>query len=444
MDSVIRKTKVAFMPIKRLIASLCLLTISSTSHAAVPSTTFDLKKALTYAVQNSPKMEILRREVTIKQMDKRSARFALYPQVDAETSVATGTGGSFESQRVSNRVGVAVSQNIYDNGKSLQQLAVSSVDLEMAELALLAEREHLALAILESFYDLSLQLVLQSMNRKNLASLQKQFESIERSYKQGLRQQNDFLRIKVDVQSAQLRINSTDGQIKMIKIKLANLIGNSSLHDATFKPIVLRPGDLRFVDKAPQSDFDGNFEKRSLDLQTRMQVESLKLDKRSLYPEITLSAFAGFSNDLAGSSFFHDRENDFHSEIRLSLNYPIWDWGTSRRTRSKAFEREAIAKESLRQGRNQIDADIANLQINLKLIHDNYELNKKIDANSQKSFDVIQNNYKRGKTSYLDLASAFRERLATQENLIRSEFDLALNLNKHLSMQGKLYETLAH
>lgn len=406
--------------------------------------TFNLKQALLYAEQNSPDLEILRRELAIKRAEKSSAKYALYPHVNVHSSLSTGTSDRFHSLKVRNQVGLSVSENIYDNGKSLQKITVSSVALELAELTLNAEKEQLAFSLLDSFYDLSMNSVLKLMNDENLKNLQHQYNSIERSYKQGLKQQNDFLRIKVDVQNAQLRTNSARAQIEVIKVKLANLIGNKAKHDLNFETPRLNQNDFQMDEDDLDKTYKENLDKRISELKTRLELESLELQKKNYYPQVTASAFAGFENNLEGARFLEDRKNRFHTEIKVSVDYPLWDWGDNHREYSKALEREAITRENLRKSQNQIDTDISTLHINFKIIRDNYELNKSIDANSQKSFLAIQENYKTGKATYLDLANAFKDRLSSKENLIRSEFELALTIKKYLSMQGKLYEKLVH
>lgn len=399
----------------------------------------NIKDAIKFAESNSPLLLKLQNELEIAKLDDGVAQIANLPKFDLYSNYSVNKTNENSKVVLGNKTGLQMTENIYDNGLSNHKKKLSSLKLKWSQLSLSMAREELSYQLVDAFYKLSMQKKFIKMQEDNLKNLEKQFNAIELAYKQGLKSQNDYLRIKIDVQNALSRLNNSKGQLVLLRYNIERIVGSDAQTVRAYSPVDLTAKDLN-PSELSESKIAPSIAR--LDLVKQQEQLAFNRAKEVTLPEINAKAFAGVSDGFTEDSFFERENYKTHIELTLNIQYTIWDWGEKRKQKSIAQERFNIAQQSFREGYLDFKKNIKSLDIELDIVKKNYELNKSIAANSAKSFSAIQENYKRGIVAYLDLANAFKDLLSSQESLVRSEYELALIYKKQLSLQGLLYDEI--
>lgn len=421
--------------------------LGAAATPAVASThRMNLKQAVQYAVQNSPALEVVRREMTITDRLRKNAYSVFLPQLDLTANYGLSDRDPQLSpalSRYSSDFGLYLTENLYDNGISLINYDSAKVTQRLAELNYNKERDRIALEIASQFLSVSLVTRLYEVQKTQFDIIQKQFNSISNQYKQGVKTRRDYLRFKSELRRSEIQLENSKTQAHNRKVDLIKLLtGTSEVLNSNFE-FVPEDVNTQLVQQIPQQK--PNVEDHWIFKMARLREEifdnSISISRRSYYPQVFLSGGMSYGSTSfwkSGSSF---RDNDFTSwNALLTVSFNLWDWGIRNRNISISQDRKVQQMKSLEVEMNEFIASNEKLMTNMVLSHNNFTTAQELLGIETDAYSFLEGEYRNGRVSYLDLILGLRDLLSAKIQMFTSFYDLRTQLFQYKYHQGKLYE----
>ena len=415
------------------VSSLCVTSV------ALGATALDLRAAVARALDKSPSLAIQRAQIALERNRSESAAAALYPSVQLDSTLTAGVGDGHEQQSLRHTSGVALVAPLFDGGKKSAQRHASEHLVTVSELELASKQEDLIYSLVEDYTRIGLLDALAQLRAESLKVLTTQRNTLERSYRQGLRLKSDFLSSDLNVKLAQKKLDEVMFLRLQKVVEAKEKLGLAATDDVT----LVIPEHPRVSAATATEAVLGQeeiLEYKLLDkrrVQEKLDVAGAKLARR---PDLNAKIFAGARNELVGSRFFEDRLNTRAAEASVAIEYPLWDWGTRNREVMNALIQEAQADLRLEEGLLRLRRVVALLAAERRQLRSSWILAQDIRQQAEESFTAYEQNYRIGRVSYADLALAHEKLVAAREALMTSEVDLYLNLQKELMLKGQLGE----
>jgi outer membrane protein TolC len=402
-----------------------------------------VKDTLALAVRKASSLEALRVERDIALGELETAEKAWMPRLELDSTVAAGAASRGRDQAVAHTTGLFLRSNLYDAGKThnIQQEATAVLAIKDLELRLTTEE--LLLSVLKSFGELRLLRSSLSFEEESYRQLKEQALAIERAYKQGLKRQADYVKVELDLRSAEVRLAQLKVEIANKQNEIVNAVGLDDSASVTLSVEDWPPVTLDQMRPVPGWDSIESESPETMLWNARRDLERSKAQfaRRLKLPDLTAQAFAGVRNDLVGEDFLADRENTLTSEVSLTLNYSIWDWGARDREVLAALAKEKIFDIRRREALMRLRTDHKRLVAERGAISDQLRLVREIQKRAAQSFALSKESYRGGSLSYLELADSYKRLLDARQSILVQENALQANIHEALKLRGKLHET---
>ena len=195
-----------------------------------------LTDAIRVALKESPAYDTAEKNLTINELQYKNAVAKLLPSLDF-----TSTDGLQNNIPISSNSDLLLTPNptapwystltlgltetLYDNGVSLTNLSIADLSRDLARVNELKARDSLTLDVATEFYKYSLSTALLSVRKQQQAMLNKQYEILSSQYQQGFKIRADFLRMKTQVQQAEIDTINAQNTIDQSVAHLRQLLG---------------------------------------------------------------------------------------------------------------------------------------------------------------------------------------------------------------------------
>ncbi|MGK5085861.1 TolC family protein [Bdellovibrionota bacterium FG-1] len=238
---------------KSLIFTLMIILVSFCSTLGYASRgPFTLNAAVRFALENSPAFDTAQKTEAVRELEYRSAITKLLPAVDFSATHGLQNNISISGDNTLltpnpaspwySSLGLGMSATLYDNGVSLTNLKITGLNRDLAAVSTLKARDSLILSVVAEFYRYSLDTSLREVKKQQQALLYKQFQTLSSQYQQGFKTKSDFLRLKTQVQQAEIDQMNAQNNIERSAAELRKLIGigfrETALSD--FEPVTVR------------------------------------------------------------------------------------------------------------------------------------------------------------------------------------------------------------
>ncbi len=401
-----------------------------------------LREIVEFGLKNAPQFQKTRNDLTVSGLNLEVASSKFLPSLDLTTVQGYQDGDpTTKTNPWAGDLTLSLTETLYDNGTNYVGHSIAKLENRKAKIQFEKDRDEFCLNIIRAFnsYSLSGQVALVQKFQHDL--LLKQFKSIERKYRGGEKTRVEYLRFKARLQRANLSLKAAANNKKKFAEDLKALIGWSR---DIFQVKLETPGKQSFSSKSLTTPLlDNHYDYRIAELTKTVNDESVSLVKRKHYPELYLSGNVIYNNSdyLSGGDTF-DRNGQTDWSALLTLKYNLWDWGIRRRELAVA----KISRDSLGYSIDStlltLKAKISKLMLDISQLTENYKLNKELVELEKKSFNSLQKDYRRGRTTFLDLVNAVDNYTTAQESFYRNYFDLSSSTAEHNFHQGKLYEVI--
>lgn len=328
------------------------------------------------------------------------------------------TPSQFEVVPTYYKAGANAYLNLYNGGKTNNEIAASKVENELSKVRLNQSRQEVHYTSAVYFYDVYRNLSYKVLLEQDIREREQQLAEINHLYKNGTILKSDVLRAELRLSKQQMLLTEIENSIKIAKQRLNILIGRPD--DAPLNPqipasendaLVLKQIDDYFND-ARSSSYKLQISEKEQQL-SKLQLKQVKanmLPKLGFfaeyafaYPQIQFYPYALslYSNGMAG----------------LKLKIPISSWYTNQhrvkeaeiRLRQREVEDEDI-KDNIRQ---EVQENYIRYKESLQRIN----LAEENIKQASESYRIVQN-------TYFNQLALLTDLLDAETQLLQSKFEL--------------------
>ncbi len=436
-------------PTGLLFISILAVTYSFAEGAQKPLT---LREAINFALESSPLMDSAKKTRSIRDLEYKSSVAKMLPSLDFATTNGIQNYIPFSSTTTLltpnptdpwySTLSLGITENLYDNGASLTNSKIADLKRRLESINYLKARDDLVLNITEEFYRYSLAIILLDVRKQQQAILDKQFKTLANQYHQGFKTKSDFLRLKTQVQQAEIDQTIAENSIALSLNELHRLVG-SNLNDnvsLSFEAVPVRQDQKYIFPKTPPA-FENIYDSKITKIQQNINEKSVDLVQRNYWPQALVTSGVTYENSSyinSGQPF--NAGNQLSWTALLTLQYNIWDWGTRKRDLEVAEYNRDIQQDSLNQNLQDAKSKIANLMADLLRIDRNFSLGQELITLEEESHRNMETQYREGKVSYLDFITSLNDLLSARVQFYTVYFDALQNMAKYRYYEGTIYE----
>lgn len=406
------------------------------------SADLDFKSTLATALENSPGLQSLKRDVEIRSLENKNARAARYPSLDFTstqglTEVTNRTSSYFST------MSLVATETLYDNGITSAKIDSTQIALELAEAKYADERDRLTLTVADEFFRYSLAQTLLDVQKTQLSLVNRNFESISAQYRSGIKTRKDFLKIHGEVRRTEIDLESSKTVLEKSKLELLRIMGLDPLKsDTQFSPYKVEPKEIT----QPPNAFSKTVEHpalRILELQRRSAQIDRELMRRLTWPEVTLSAGADVTaSDYlgTGNSFPGTRTSGWNALLGVKMN--LWDWGIRSRNLEVASHKQMQVELDIQSRRSVFWTEASRVFQDYLLSHRNFKLSQELLDLETKSYTLVDTDFRNGRVTFWDVTYGLRDLLDAKVKLYTNYFNVKMNFLKYLYHEGRLNEEI--
>ena len=323
----------------------------------------------------------------------------------------TGAGS-----RDSYTVGFALSQNIFDFGRSLSNWRMSKDEAEALSYVLNTTGQETVYKVIEAFYGHLKALKLEKVNQEAFALAEFYLKQIRGFYKAGTRPKIDVVRAEVDLSNAKVALIKAKNGVRLSMVGLNNAMGigidGPEFYQIKDEPELIKPDyndDLFLLACRNRPEF--------LELNARLMAREQKI--KYLKSEFLPSISGRMSYDWQGDSSPLDRE----WKVGLSLNVPLFSGLDTSYKLKEAVENLKSVKSRIDSLKLQIKKDVEQGVLNLKEAEERVIATKSAVKQAKENLRLAEGRYKVGLATIIDLTDARVLFLEANTDLITALYD---------------------
>lgn len=400
---------------------------------------FNFKNTVLYAIAHSPTLDFLRKSLNISKLNRKNNLATFLPNIDVTSTHIVGKDPAEDNSNAASSLGIEATENLYNNGENFTNYKKTKLQQAITLLQYQQGRDQLIKTVVTDFLNLSLQQKLSAIQRTNVSILQQQYHAALEQYHQGLKTPEDVIRFRSQMQQAKISLLQANNAIKQSKQQLLTDMGYKY---GTTKFISLQLSPIKVSSLPIQlPDLRQQYQYKIILLQREVNKLDINLQQRKYWPQVNVKASANYGNELQPGivdSFGRKKQLDWQAE--LELKYKILDWGTQRRDIAIATQTGWQNIDNLTQQLLSERQDIDNLMSGLKLHKQSYKISTSLRRSETKNYSTLNQSYRAGKVSYLDLTTAISDLSAAKVQYITDRYALEKDLYAYYYYKGMIYD----
>jgi outer membrane protein TolC len=349
------------------------------------------------------------RDILLKSEDVKKAKAkvveaqaGLLPTLDL-TGSWTNTQGYYSKDLSQATTQTTVKQYLYKGGKTTNTIKQNKYKQEVSQALLDKSRLETVLSVKKAFYTLLLANEFADINKGIMENAQQHLESLLRRYQNGQASESDILKIKESLTTVEQVYEAALSQVESSQVLLGNLLYLDQ--NTRIKP------KAEFSYTASEAAYDQAFLKamhnrpeiRQYEAQVKADKKAITIAKADNRPSIYAAwDYYSRSHTVATTT----RAWNDYNIVGITFSWPIFDgWATKAKVEQAVIdlkETQLLKEKTI----NDIALELKNAYLDLK------DAISKINSNQaqvdlyQDTLTVIQEKYKRGIVSSLDLNDA--------------------------------------
>jgi len=334
------------------------------------------------------------------------ARSNYYPQIDltagySKIAVAgsTRTGVSASSAAVDQYTGrAALSQNIYDFGRTSTQVKIQNLDLDSSRADLEDVYQQTVFNVKQAYYGVLAANRNVAVAAESVKQFQQHLEQAEGFFEAGTKPKFDVTKAQVDLGNAKLNLITAQNSLKISKVVLNNAMG---VPDAPEYEI---EDNLDFIkyeisfDKAIETAYANRPDLKSLVFKRQATESSIDLAAKDYYP--TLSGNAAYN--WSGQEF----PPDHGWEVGATISFPLFSGFLTKYQVEEAKTNLNVIRaneETLRQG---VLLDIQQAYLNLQEAEEKINTAELNVRQAEENLEIANGRYSAGVGDPIEVTDA--------------------------------------
>lgn len=292
---------------------------------------------------------------------------------------------------------------------ALGEARATEIDLHEAALTL-------SVNVARAYVQLAGDYALLDIARQQLERAQTIDKTNQQLQQAGLSDQSARLQSRSSVSTAQQSLESAQQAVRSDRISLGVLLGKGP--DRGFdieRPRPLSPALLSLPSVVPAELVGRRPDVVAARWRVESQTQQIKADKAQFYPNLNLSAMAGFSSRL-GSYFFSEPAKSWSVSPALSL--PIFEGGRLRANLDSTEADYDLAVARYNQTVISALGTVADTITSVQSLNRQQRSLERARDNAQQAFDLALERFQAGITNYLQVLSTQQQLLNAQQSLV--------------------------
>lgn len=368
--------------------------------------TLELQRCVEIALKKHP--GIWAAANTLKAGESRvgQARAGYYPQVSGSASYSrtdqTITAGRFPTSggSVYDSYGssVALSQNLFDFGKTSTQVKIQTLNLDSSRLDLNYVSVQVVFGVKQSYYGLLLTKRNRDVAREVVGQYEQHLGQAKGFFEVGLKPKFDVTKAEVDLSNAKLNLLKAENALRLAQVTLNNAMGLPEAPDYEIRDSLAFQRVEVDLDQSMKKAYDRRPDLQSILAKKKSLDETITLQKKGYTPYVTGNAGYGWSGD----SF----PLDPGWSIGATLNIPLFSGFSTKYQVDEARANLDVLKaneETLRQG---IFLEVKQAWLNLQEAADRIVTAEVIVRQAAENLELANGRYAAGVGSPIEVTDA--------------------------------------
>jgi len=337
-------------------------------------------------------------------------------------TTGTGTTGGttvFSSTGTTFSTGIALSQNLFDSGRTRESVRQSRANESISRGNLGTTRINLAYSVAQRFFEQLRQKTLVAQRGNQLVVATQSLAQIQAQITAGTSPRSDLLSAQVNVSQARFDLTTARNALRVAQVDLRQSLG---LDDGP-------PLDLQ-NNLAPASDLPATDELLRLARARRPDLASADAQIAQTKSQLAAARIEAQPSVSATLNLNLDprRSRNRNATVGASLSIPVFDAGGRRASVRAAGDELEAARLRLVQLRKSADAQVQSAAINVSGQVARLEVARELVASAQNNLDVARGRYSAGVGIVLDVTTAQSQLFQAQTSLTGAQFDLQVGL----------------
>lgn len=396
-----------------------------------------LKQCITYAHENSLAIKQAMLNKNSAEITYRQSKSALFPSLNASGSQSLTQGTSidpitsdFVSKVInSTSLGLNAQATLFNGFQQTNQIRQNKLLIKQNEYLIEEAKKDITLSIIQSYIQVLYLKEEVKIAESNLTLSQHQFEVISDKYNAGTLDVKTFSDAQSQVATNNYNLvvaqNAVANQILTLKqlLELPSALPFDLAEDSTISQSAAIIGKETVMTSA----LTNLPEIKAAETEIEANSVGLKIAKGGYYPTLALSGnlSTGYTSTQE-ETFANQFNNNFNQSIALRLNVPIWDNNTTKSRVQNAKIQIQRSQYNLDNTRKEITQKIESLWLNSAAAQSQTEAALSQREASKTAFEIAQQQFDLGATSYVDLQLSMNNYLSASQKYIVAKHTLLI------------------
>lgn len=276
---------------------------------------------------------------------------------------------------------------------------------------------------------------LKAVALKYQALLQELDKVVESAVRNGMKLQNERLKVQVKMNEVQLNIRRAENGLRLATMNLCHMIGKPLNSDITVQSQYPRVDDALSLQSA---DITLRPEYAMLQYNADIARQNIKVERAALMPQLVMLASYGYTRGLKLNGHTLLDDNSFMGGV--NLNIPIYHFGERTNKLKAAKVKHQLAQLELQEKSELMELELTKNACNLDESQLECELAEKSLEQAQTNMELSGKLYKAGTETLSDYLTAQAEWQKAYESRVDAYFQRYLNSVKYLKSAGTLVQ----
>ncbi|HON58457.1 MAG TPA: TolC family protein [Smithella sp.] len=424
---------------KRYVVYL-MLALAGVLSVAAPSIAqeYTLEEIYQRALKHSEKIDMVRENIYLAQMNKDKALSLLIPRVTAYGTYNLFSEDKYASSGIliqpeqTGNWGIRADQNFSLSLRELDALKIADQSVAKSEYELNAAQADFILAVASAYYDVLKAQKTQGIAVANLERLSQYHRFVEKRVKVGELTRTALLRAEGELSGARADYLKAGNALQLARaalIRLTDIEDDFQLKEE--KPYL---SDVCLVDDLRKTAYEARPDLKGYEIQISMASRQVQYSRGAFWPSMGLFAvYNRADQDPPGATL--NRESVFGG---VSLTFPLFEGGLRLAEFREAKARERQAKLAYEDLRKNIDVelragclDLATMKGSLKFLEDQLVF-------ARDNYNAVLKQFENGLATSLDVMDANTLLLTAEKNVAEALYNYQLASLKVRKSSGTL------
>lgn len=435
---------VAFLPLLKLRAQS--MTADTATMQQIP-TTWDLQACIDYALKQNLTIRRNRINAQSAQVDVKTAKAALFPNLSFSTSqnmvnrpyqesssIVSGTEILKSSSKTSynGNYGLNAQWTVYNGTKRLKTIEQQKLNNRVAELDVAASENSIMESIMQVYIQILYATESVKVNEQTLEVSVAQRNRGQELLNAGSIARSDFAQLEAQVSTDRYQLVTAQATLQDYKLQLKQLLELDG--EQEMNVYIPELGDENILSPLPaKSDVF------HAALALRPEIEASKLDvevselgigiaKAGYMPSISLSAGIGTNNTSGNDfTFAEQMKNGWNNSVGLTVSVPIFN---NRQTKS-SVEKARLQRETnslaLQEEQKALYKTIESLWLDANSAQQQYAAASEKLRSTRTSYELVSEQFNLGMKNTVELLTEKNNLLQAQQELLQAKYMALLN-----------------